>query len=167
MWNLDQDVFRQTLTTNILGPFHFMKAVLPRMVERKEGVLINISSGAVRYAGIARAMYGTTKSGLDFLSRSAAVEAAPSGVRVYAFYPGPTDTDMQAELRSDPGMPAELREQMQARLTGGTLFRPEQPAAGIAWLASPAGASWTEAICPWSTAEVRAQIEKLPGYVTG
>jgi hypothetical protein len=54
---------------------------------------------------------------------------------------------------------------MQARLTEGRLFRPEQPAAGIAWLASADGAAWTEPICPWSTPEVRANIERLPGYV--
>lgn len=165
VWDLDPESFRDTLMINVLGPFHVMKAVLPSMLERKQGVVINISSGAARTPSAARAMYGTSKSGLDFLTRTAAVEAAPSGVRVYTFYPGPTDTDMQAELRSDPGMPAPLRAQMQARLTEGRLFRPAQPAAGIAWLASPAGAAWTDPLCGWSIPEVHAQIEKLPGYV--
>jgi 3-oxoacyl-[acyl-carrier protein] reductase len=164
VWDLEPVVFRETLMTNVLGPFHFMKAVLPIMVERKHGVVVNISSGNVRNPGPARSMYGTTKSGLDYLSRSASAEAAPPGVRVYSFYPGPTDTDMQTHLRTDPRLPPEVRQQMQARLAEGRLFRPEQPAEGIAWLASPAGAAWTEPICPWSTPEVRAALQKLPGY---
>jgi NAD(P)-dependent dehydrogenase (short-subunit alcohol dehydrogenase family) len=167
VWELDSDVFRDTLMVNVLGPFHFMKAVLPGMVERKHGVVVNVSSGNVRSPGPARSMYGATKSGLDYLSRSASSEVAEAGVRVYSLYPGPTDTDMQTHLRTDPHLPADVRQQMEARLTEGRLFRPEQPAAGIAWLASPAGAAWTEPICAWSTAEIRAQIEQLPGYVAG
>jgi 3-oxoacyl-[acyl-carrier protein] reductase len=167
VWNLDPDTFRATLTTNLLGPFHLMKAVLPRMVERQHGVVVNISSGVALRAQAGRAMYSTSKAALDFLSRAAAIEAAPSSVRVYSFYPGATDTDMQAELRSDPGTPAELRAELQARLTQGRLFTPDQPAAAIAWLASPAGAAWTDPICGWSTPTIREQIERLPGYVPG
>jgi NAD(P)-dependent dehydrogenase (short-subunit alcohol dehydrogenase family) len=167
VWQLDSDVFRDTLMVNVLGPFHFMKALLPLMTERKHGVVVNVSSGNARSPGPARSMYGTTKSGLDYLSKSASTEVAEAGVRVYSFYPGPTDTDMQTHLRTDPHLPSDIRQQMEARLTEGRLFRPEQPAAGIAWLVSPAGAAWTEPICAWSTPEIRTQIEKLPGYVAG
>jgi glucose 1-dehydrogenase len=167
VWNLDPDAFRATLMTNLLGPFHFMKAVLPRMVERQSGVVVNLSSGVALRPQAGRAMYSTSKSALDFLSTAAAIEVGPSGVRVYSFYPGASDTDMQAELRSDPGASAELRAELQARLTEGRLFRPEQPAAAIAWLVSLAGATWTDPICAWSTPSVREQIERLPGYVTG
>jgi NAD(P)-dependent dehydrogenase (short-subunit alcohol dehydrogenase family) len=167
VWELDSQVFRDTLMVNVLGPFHFMKAVLPNMVQRKRGVVVNVSSGNVRSPGPARSMYGTTKSGLDYLSKSASTEVAASGVRVYSFYPGPTDTDMQTHLRTDPHLPPDVRQQMEARLTEGRLFRPEQPAAGIAWLVSPAGAAWKEPICAWSTPEIRVDIEKLPGYVAG
>ena len=165
VWDLDPASFKDTLLVNVMGPFLFMKAVLPHMVARQHGVVINVSSGNVRNIGAGRSMYGSTKSALDYLSRTATVEAAPAGVRVYSFYPGPTDTDMQAHLRADPALPPDVRTQMEARLTEGRLFRAEQPAAGIAWLATDDGAAWTEPICPWSTAEVRAQIEHLPGYV--
>lgn len=164
IWNLEPEAFQSALLVNVLGPFLFMKAILPEMIERSSGVVINVSSGNVRNPGPARSLYGTTKSGLDYLTRAAHQEAAPHGVRVYAFYPGPTDTDMQAELRSDPALPADVRAQLQARYTEGRLFRPEQPAHGMAWLASPAGAAWTEPICAWSSPEVRAQLERLPGY---
>jgi len=164
IWDLDPDVFHDTLMINVLGPFYFMKAALPHTMERRQGVVVNISSGNVRNPRPGRSMYGATKSGLDYLSRSANAEGAPAGVRVYSFYPGPTDTDMQRHLLNDPNLPAEVRHELQARLTQGRLFRPEQPAAAIAWLASPAGAAWTEPICAWSTPEVLARIEQMPGY---
>lgn len=164
VWELDPDRFRATLMTNLLGPFHFMKAVLRGMVERKSGVVVNLSSGVALRAQVGRAMYSTSKAGLDFLSKAAALEAAPSGVRVYSFYPGATDTDMQTELRSDPGTPAELQAELQARVSEGRLFKPQQPAAAIAWLVSPAGGAWTDPICGWSTPSIREQIERLPGY---
>lgn len=164
VWDLAPEAFRSALLVNVLGPFLFMKAILPEMIQRSRGVIINVSSGNVRNPGPARSLYGTTKSGLDYLTRAAHQEAVPHGVRVYAFYPGPTDTDMQADLRSDPALPPAVRAQLEARYTEGRLFRPEQPAHGMAWLASPAGAVWTEPICSWSSAEVRAQLETLPGY---
>jgi 3-oxoacyl-[acyl-carrier protein] reductase len=76
VWNLDPDVFRVTLMTNLLGPFHFMKAVLPHMVERKSGVVVNLSSGVALRPQAGRAMYSTSKSALDFLSTAAAIECA-------------------------------------------------------------------------------------------
>jgi NAD(P)-dependent dehydrogenase (short-subunit alcohol dehydrogenase family) len=165
VWDLDSDVFHETLMVNVLGPFHFMKAVMPGMMERMRGVVVNVSSGNVRNPRPGRSMYGATKSALDYMTRSAYAEAAPAGVRVYSFYPGPTDTDMQKHLLSDPNLPQEVRDELRTRLTQGRLFRPEQPAAGIVWLASAAGAAWTEPICAWSTPEVLARIESLPGYV--
>jgi 3-oxoacyl-[acyl-carrier protein] reductase len=164
VWDLEPAAFQTALLVNVLGPFLYMKALLPEMIERSGGVVINTSSGNARNPGPARSVYGTTKSGLDYLTRVAHQEVAARGVRVYAFYPGPTDTDMQAHLRSDPSLPAEVRAQLVARHTEGRLFRPEQPAQGMAWLASPAGAAWSDPICPWSSPEVRAQLEKLPGY---
>jgi NAD(P)-dependent dehydrogenase (short-subunit alcohol dehydrogenase family) len=164
IWDLQPEALQTALLVNVLGPFLFMKALLPSMIERSAGVVINVSSGNARNPGPARSVYGTTKSGLDYLTRVAHQEAAPHGVRVYAFYPGPTDTDMQAHLRSDPALPADVRAQLVARHTEGRLFRPEQPAHGMAWLATPAGAAWIDPICPWSSAEVRAQLEQLPGY---
>jgi NAD(P)-dependent dehydrogenase (short-subunit alcohol dehydrogenase family) len=161
VWDLAPEAFQTALLVNVLGPFLFMKAILPEMIGRGSGVVINVSSGNVRNPGPARSLYGTTKSGLDYLPRAAHQEVAPHGVRVHAFYPGPTDTDMQAELRSDPALPAEIRAQLQARHAEGRLFRPEQPAHGMAWLASPAGAAWTDSICPWSNADVRAQTREL------
>jgi NAD(P)-dependent dehydrogenase (short-subunit alcohol dehydrogenase family) len=167
LWELEPDVFRDALMINVLGPFHFMKAVLPAMNERRRGVVVNVSSGNVRNPRPGRSMYGATKSALDYVSRAAAAEGALAGVRVYSFYPGPTDTDMQRHLLNDPNVPAAVREELQGRLAEGRLFRPEQPAAAIAWLASPAGAAWTESICAWSSPDVAAQIERLPGYVAG
>jgi NAD(P)-dependent dehydrogenase (short-subunit alcohol dehydrogenase family) len=165
LWDLDPDVFRDTLMINVLGPVHFMKAVLPTMNEQQRGVVVNVSSGNARNPRPGRSMYGATKSALDYVSRAATAEGALAGVRVYSFYPGPTETDMQRHLLNDPNLPAAVREELQGRRTEGRLLRPEQPAAAIAWLASPAGAAWTEPICAWSSPEVSARMEQMPGYV--
>ncbi len=161
VWELDSQPFRDTLMTNVLGPFHLVRAVVPGMVERRSGVVVNVSSGVAQAATVARSAYATSKAGLDHFSRILAAEAQPFGVRVHVFYPGFVDTPGQAGLRVAPGLPESLRAEFAARKSQGLLQRPESPASGIAWLASPGGAAWPELLLNWADAGHRQRISEL------
>jgi len=160
IWELEPDLFRRALAVNTLGPFHLMKLLLPGMIERRSGVVINVGSGAATRPRPTRAMYGTTKAALEHMTLAVAEEVAESGVRVYAFHPGMVDTALFASTRTSA---AALEEVAEARRTG-ELQDPAEPAAAIAFLATPAGAVWRDVAFPWRDPVIRAQMRKLPGF---
>jgi NAD(P)-dependent dehydrogenase (short-subunit alcohol dehydrogenase family) len=160
--DLEPEAFQRTLAVNVLGPLHGMRAVLPLMLEAGSGVVVNLSSGAGQRPRAGRSMYGTSKVALDLLTTVAAAEVAGRGVRVYAVHPGLIDTDMNAADRAR--MSVEDRERVLARIQAGDMQHPDEPGECIAWLASPAGAAWTEVIVPWREPQVRAQIREMPGF---
>jgi NAD(P)-dependent dehydrogenase (short-subunit alcohol dehydrogenase family) len=159
-WELEPELFRQALAVNTLGPFHVMKMGLPGMVERGQGVVVNIVSGAAGRPRPTRAMYGTSKAALEHLTLAVSSEVADAGVRVYAFHPGMVDTELYRSTRTSP---AEVREIERARSTG-ELQHPSHPAAAIAFLASPAGEALTDVVVPWRDPGRRALIAALPGF---
>jgi NAD(P)-dependent dehydrogenase (short-subunit alcohol dehydrogenase family) len=161
--DLDPDDFRYTLAVNTLGPFHTMKALLPSMLARGSGVVINVSSGAGLRPRAGRAVYGTSKAALDHLSQAAADETAAAGLRVYAFHPGAVDTEMNAAWRAQTVQlsgPSPSGPATQATVA----LSPQVPAAVIAWLASPAGAAWREVILRWPDSDVQRRLRELPGF---
>jgi 3-oxoacyl-[acyl-carrier protein] reductase len=164
--DFDPEDFRQTLAINTLGPFHLIKLVLPGMVERASGVIINISSGAGHRPRPHRSMYGTSKAALDHMSQAVAVEVKDLGVRVHVFHPGPVDTALFNTSRNDPSNSQEERDAMEARIRSGELQSPEEPAAALAWLASSDGTAFKEVIVPWNDRERRASIRVLAGLPT-
>lgn len=95
-----QENFERHYRVNQLGPFLGMQAVTPAMKARGGGAIVNIASvgGAKGFAG--EFAYGTSKWALRGMSRCAAVELAPFGIRVNTVLPGPIDTPM---LASDGG----------------------------------------------------------------
>ncbi|MES2103435.1 MAG: glucose 1-dehydrogenase [Pseudomonadota bacterium] len=86
--------YHNTFNTNVLGVLLSMKYQLPLMKEQKQGSIINISSvaGQIGFAGAS--VYTASKHAVEGLSKSAALEAASSGVRVNVVAPGPVATDM-------------------------------------------------------------------------
>ena len=88
------DDFRRMLDINLLGAFIGMQAVLPSMRARGGGSIVNISSTA-GLAGLPyHTAYGASKWALRGMSRTAAVELGPDGIRVNTVHPGPIYTDM-------------------------------------------------------------------------
>ncbi len=146
VWEVEPDRWHRALDTNVLGPLHFMRTVLPGMVERRSGVVINVSSGSTRIAATGRSAYGSSKAALNQLSRIAAAEAAPFGVRVHAVYPGLTASELVTEMRSAPRLSDQDRAGYDKRERAGEIHPPEEPGFAIAWLASPAGARWTDVL---------------------
>lgn len=88
--DFDDDFWDLTLMVNLTAPYLFTKLVLPSMMERGWGRIINISSIAGRIGGEHGAAYGTSKHGLLGLTRSTAVEGAAHGITANAVCPGVT-----------------------------------------------------------------------------
>ncbi|WP_371581036.1 SDR family oxidoreductase [Streptomyces sp. NBC_01314] len=88
--------FRRVLDVNLQGPWLGMRAVAPSLRRAGGGVIVNISSlaGLTSYAGIGS--YAASKWGLRGLTKTAALELAPDGVRVCSVHPGAIRTPMTA-----------------------------------------------------------------------
>jgi NAD(P)-dependent dehydrogenase (short-subunit alcohol dehydrogenase family) len=89
----DVDSFDATLVANIRAPFFLTAALVPAMLAKGSGSIINISTMAARIGMPGLAAYSASKAALESLTRTWAAEFSPSGVRVNAVAPGPTRTD--------------------------------------------------------------------------
>ena len=98
--DLTPDTYRRVIEINQVGVFLGMRAVVPHMRARRCGSIVNISSNAglrvnlPNLAGGKALAYVASKWAIRGMTRSAALELAPFGVRVNAVYPGPVDTAM-------------------------------------------------------------------------
>lgn len=82
------DEWDRTMRVNLYGPFFWTKAVVPEMKARREGSIVNISTGSVRTLPINRSVYNVSKWGIEGLTKTAARELGPWNVRVNAIQPG-------------------------------------------------------------------------------
>jgi 3-oxoacyl-[acyl-carrier protein] reductase len=122
---------------NLHGVFNCLQAAGRIMVERGGGVIVNIASVAAERGAAGRAPYATTKAAVVGLTRSAAVEWAPHGVRVNAVGPGYVDTGvLSAAIASGTLDPADVLE----RIPAGRLADPDEIGAMVSFLASPGAA---------------------------
>lgn len=124
---------------NLRGAFFVAQAVGRAMTEAGSGAIVNIASqmGLVGY--YKRAAYCSAKAGLVNLTRVLALEWAPRGVRVNAVAPTFVRTPLTASTFADP----ELAEDIPRRIPLGRLAQPEDVAAAVVFLASPAAAMIT------------------------
>ena len=91
----DPAAWRRNVGVNLIGPYHVLRAVLPGMVERSGGTVINISSGAAHRPLEGWAAHRSAKAGLAMLTNAVALETTAAGIRVFGPSPGVIDTDMQ------------------------------------------------------------------------
>lgn len=89
----DEDVERM-VRTNVLGPIHCTKAVLPAMRERRSGLVVMMSSVAGRLGQPDEAVYSATKFAVTGLAEALAYELAPLGIHVMTVYPALVATEM-------------------------------------------------------------------------
>jgi NAD(P)-dependent dehydrogenase (short-subunit alcohol dehydrogenase family) len=88
------ETYAATFDTNVLGTLLSLKHELRVMLAQGHGSIVNISSTFGKRGGAGAALYSASKHAVEGLTQSAALEAAPHGVRVNAVAPGPIDTDM-------------------------------------------------------------------------
>ncbi|MSU88812.1 glucose 1-dehydrogenase [Rhodobacteraceae bacterium 2CG4] len=123
--------WQRVLDVNLNGTLHFCRAVLPAMIARGAGSIVNVSSSAAKtpHRNAAPA-YGASKAAVNYLTMHLAQEMAPHGIRVNAVCPGPVETDMTAQW------PPDYRQTVLGRVPLGRLGTPEQIADVVLFLAS-------------------------------
>ena len=89
------------LSVNLTGAFLYSKAVIPSMVSRKQGRIINITSMWGIVGSSCEVHYSTAKAGLIGMTKALAKELGPSGITVNAIAPGVIETDMNKCLSDD------------------------------------------------------------------
>ena len=119
---------------NLTSAFLLTRACLPHMVERGDGVVLNISSAAGRIIRGGFVAYGTAKAALSFMTRQLAAEFAPK-VRVNALAVGAVETSALRPFLSD-----DIRQKMEAMTPMRRLGTVDDIALAALWLCSPAGA---------------------------
>ncbi len=140
--NADYDAWRQawqeTVAVNLLGAANLSYCVARSLIERGvEGAIVNVGSrGAFRGEPDAPA-YGASKAGLHALGQSLAVSLAPHGISVTSVAPGFVETDRVADRLSGASGAA-----IRAQSPYGRVATPEEVAAAVVYLASPA-ARWS------------------------
>ena len=93
-WELDPAEWWRVMEVNVLGQFYFAHAVLPGMVARGSGRVVNVSSGAAGFASPGYSGYCASKAALTMWTECLAGEVAEHGVAVLAYRPGLVRTDM-------------------------------------------------------------------------
>ena len=96
--DLTLEDWNRFISVNLTGAFLFSKAVIPGMVHRKSGSIINISSMWGIVGSSCEVHYSTTKAALIGMTKALAKELGPSGIRVNAIAPGVIATDMNRAL---------------------------------------------------------------------
>ncbi|SEQ44964.1 SDR family NAD(P)-dependent oxidoreductase [Thalassovita taeanensis] len=130
---LDDAMWDKVMTVNLTAPMRLTRAVLPGMLARGNGAIVNVTSEAGLRGSIAGAAYTTSKHGLIGLTRSTAFMYGPSGVRCNAVAPGAVETSIEAPFNSALAA-ARIGPIMQATMPSAA--KPDQLAASICWLAS-------------------------------
>lgn len=98
LMTMDVADFATVIRTNLIGPFHCIKAVGRHMIKQKSGVIINLSSVAGERALVGQGAYGSSKGGIHVLTGTAAKEFARYNIRVNAVAPGAIDAGMTSSL---------------------------------------------------------------------
>jgi 3-oxoacyl-[acyl-carrier protein] reductase len=96
----DPTEWARSIEINLIGAYFAIRAVLPGMIERGHGDIINVSSGAALRPQEGWSAYCAGKAGVAMLTRSIDLEHRAAGIRVFGFQPGTTDTDMQVTIRA-------------------------------------------------------------------
>ncbi|ART56442.1 2-hydroxycyclohexanecarboxyl-CoA dehydrogenase [Acidovorax carolinensis] len=145
--NAGWDVFKPFLKTvpaewekliaiNLTGALHMLHAVLPGMVERKYGRIVNVASDAARGGSSGEAVYSACKGGLVALSKTLAREHARQSITVNVVCPGPTDTALLAGVAEGARDPAKLIEAFKSAIPLGRLGQGDDLASAIAFFGS-------------------------------
>jgi NAD(P)-dependent dehydrogenase (short-subunit alcohol dehydrogenase family) len=100
----DAGLIDQLLAVNVRAPLLLVAALVPGMIERRRGSIINLSSVSGRTGTPRRAAYAASKGALDAATRSLAVELGPLGIRVNSVAPGVVDTALWASNKKVEGV---------------------------------------------------------------
>jgi 2-hydroxycyclohexanecarboxyl-CoA dehydrogenase len=131
------DLWQKILTINFLGVVNTCHVILPHMVERKQGAIVNISSDTGRVGSFGEAIYASSKAAIMAFSKTIAREHARDNIRVNVVSPGLCDTPLIDEMRADE-FTAKILGSIVNFIPLKRLGRPEEIAPLVVFLASDA-----------------------------
>jgi gluconate 5-dehydrogenase len=134
MVDMSLEEWRSVVETNLTSAFLVSRAVVPAMIERGSGKVVNVCSVTSELARETIAAYTAAKGGLKMLTRAMCSEWARYGIQANAIAPGYFETDLTVPLRADPTFDAWVR----ARVPTGRWGVPADLAGAIVFLASSA-----------------------------
>lgn len=131
-WQLFTDMtdedWNEMLANNLTSAFYMTKEVVPDMIRKKKGCIINISSIWGITGASCEVAYSVSKAGMDGLTKALAKELAPSNIRVNSIAPGAIDTDMNQNLNK------EERKEVENEIPLGRFGTPEDIVKCVMWL---------------------------------
>jgi 3-oxoacyl-[acyl-carrier protein] reductase len=132
LWEYPLEAWRQVVEVNLLGTFYCCRAVVPVMLERGYGRIINIASIAGKEGNPQASAYSASKAGVIGLTKSLGKELARQGILVNCVTPAAVETDLFQQ------MTPEHIQYMLSRIPMGRFGQTTEIAALVAWLASEA-----------------------------
>jgi NAD(P)-dependent dehydrogenase (short-subunit alcohol dehydrogenase family) len=143
IWELGDERWRETLATNLDGPFFLSRLVSGEMTQRGFGRIVFVSSTAGEVGGPSQPAYCASKHGVIGLMRAIAQDVIPFGVTCNAVLPGwvrtkMADDDVAEESRATGRSPEEVWAAHAAEYAAGRVLEPAEVAAAIAFLCSDA-----------------------------
>ena len=128
--------WERLIAINLVGALHMHHAVLPGMMERRKGRIVNIASDAARVGSSGEAVYAACKGGMVAFSKTIAREHARHGINVNVVCPGPTDTALFADYKLGAGNPEKLEEAFRRSIPLGRIGQPDDLPGAILFFAS-------------------------------
>jgi len=127
---MSEEDWRAVISTNLDGTFHTCKAVARKMLKRRAGSIVNMTSFVGLHGNPGQANYAASKAGIIGFTKALAKELGPRGVRVNAVAPGYIDTELTQAL------PGDLREFLLQNTPLGRLGEPRDVATAVRFLCS-------------------------------
>lgn len=130
------DDWSKLIDINLVGPLNMHHAVLPGMVERGYGRVVNVASDAARVGSSGESVYAACKAGLVAFSKTLAREHSRHGITFNVVCPGPTDTALLATVTDAAANPDKLREAFRRAIPMGRLGQPDDLVGAVLFFAS-------------------------------
>lgn len=132
----DPSLWQKIISINLWGPMHMHYAVAQRMVERKHGRIVNISSDSARVGSSGEAVYSACKGAVIAFSKTLARELARAQICVNVVSPGPTDTPLLQSFLGEGETGRKIYEGLQRAIPFKRLGQPADVVGAVVFLAS-------------------------------
>ncbi len=134
-WEHDPERWWYVISVNVRGPYLLSRAVLPGMIERRRGRIINVLGSSAYLASPYNSAYTTSKAALYSMTRSLAAATREYGVSVFNYGPGLVRTEL-TEYLAGPESPPPAAQLMASALESDLRIEPEFSAQGMVYIAS-------------------------------